>query len=51
MRRVTRDKVVFLTYDPAFRGFWLLASGFWLLASGFWLLASSLLIIFQFLYL
>ena len=23
MRRVTRDKVVFLTYDPAFRGFWL----------------------------
>ncbi|MCP5368889.1 MAG: class I SAM-dependent methyltransferase [Hyphomicrobiales bacterium] len=23
MRRVTRGKVVFLTYDPAFRGFWL----------------------------
>jgi SAM-dependent methyltransferase len=23
MRRVTRDKVVFLTYDPSFRGFWL----------------------------
>ncbi|MEH6547040.1 MAG: class I SAM-dependent methyltransferase [Sneathiella sp.] len=23
MRRVTRDKIVFLTYDPAFRGFWL----------------------------
>lgn len=23
MRRVTRDKVVVLTYDPAFRGFWL----------------------------
>ncbi|MBT6031711.1 MAG: class I SAM-dependent methyltransferase [Kordiimonadaceae bacterium] len=23
MCRVTRDKVVFLTYDPAFRGFWL----------------------------
>ena len=24
MRRVTRDKIVFLTYDPAFRDFWLL---------------------------
>jgi len=23
MRRVTRDKIVFLTYDPSFRGFWL----------------------------
>jgi SAM-dependent methyltransferase len=23
MQRVTRDKVVFLTYDPSFRGFWL----------------------------
>ncbi len=23
MRRVTRGKIVFLTYDPAFRGFWL----------------------------
>ncbi len=23
MRRVTRDKLVFLTYDPSFRGFWL----------------------------
>jgi SAM-dependent methyltransferase len=23
MRRVTRNKVVFLTYDPSFRGFWL----------------------------
>lgn len=23
MRRVTRDRIVFLTYDPAFRGFWL----------------------------
>ncbi len=23
MRRVTRDTIVFLTYDPAFRGFWL----------------------------
>ena len=23
MRRVTRDSVVFLTYDPSFRGFWL----------------------------
>ncbi|WP_193370015.1 class I SAM-dependent methyltransferase [Pelagibius marinus] len=23
MRRVTRDKIVFLTFDPAFRGFWL----------------------------
>ncbi len=23
MRRVTRDKIVFLTYDPAFRDFWL----------------------------
>ena len=23
MRRVTRDKLVFLTYDPMFRGFWL----------------------------
>ena len=23
MRRVTRDKIVFLTYDPTFRGFWL----------------------------
>ncbi|NKB51061.1 MAG: methyltransferase domain-containing protein [Rhizobiaceae bacterium] len=23
MRRVTRQKVVFLTYDPSFRGFWL----------------------------
>ncbi len=23
MRRVSRDKVVFLTYDPSFRGFWL----------------------------
>ncbi|MEH6525698.1 MAG: class I SAM-dependent methyltransferase [Sneathiella sp.] len=23
MRRVTRAKIVFLTYDPAFRGFWL----------------------------
>ncbi len=23
MRRVTRDKMVFLTYDPSFRGFWL----------------------------
>ncbi len=23
MRRVTRDRVVFLTFDPAFRGFWL----------------------------
>ncbi|WP_262694641.1 class I SAM-dependent methyltransferase [Kordiimonas aquimaris] len=24
MRRVTRDKIVFLTYDPAFREFWLI---------------------------
>ena len=24
MRRVTRGKIVFLTYDPSFRGFWLL---------------------------
>ena len=23
MRRVTRGKIVFLTYDPSFRGFWL----------------------------
>ena len=23
MRRVTRDKIVFLTFDPTFRGFWL----------------------------
>lgn len=23
MRRVTRDKIIFLTYDPSFRGFWL----------------------------
>jgi len=23
MHRVTRDKIVFLTYDPSFRGFWL----------------------------
>jgi SAM-dependent methyltransferase len=23
MRRVTRDRIVFLTYDPSFRGFWL----------------------------
>ena len=23
MRRVTRDRIVILTYDPAFRGFWL----------------------------
>jgi len=23
MRRVTRDKIVFVTYDPSFRGFWL----------------------------
>lgn len=23
MRRVTRDKIVFLTFDPSFRGFWL----------------------------
>ena len=23
MRRVTREKIVFLTYDPSFRGFWL----------------------------
>jgi len=23
MRRVTKGKIVFLTYDPAFRGFWL----------------------------
>ncbi len=24
MRRVTRGKIIFLTYDPAFRGFWLM---------------------------